>query len=422
MVAFGMVGASVSGVSFVGVPGMALQSGMAYLEICFGFIFGYVFVAFVLLPLYYRANVTTIYSLLKPLGNEAYKTGSGFFIISKLVGSAAKFYVPCFIISRLLGWHFTITILFLLGLIWLYTRRGGIKTLVWTDVLHTSCMIGALILIIYNVSGDISSSLGDITHRMIEMNAIGSGTWVRVLSGMFIVIVMTGLDQDMMQKNLTCKSLRDAQKDMCVYGVAFLPVNALLLMLGTMLMMLCEQNGTALPEKPDDLLTGYIFNYAEIAGGMMPQLLVVIFLIAILASSFSTIDSALTALTTSFCIDVCERHDDEKLRKRVHLVMALLLIAAVMMFNAFNTTSLIDAVYTMVSYTYGPLLGLFCCALLHKKVRFPLISCIISPLACFTLSYVVKNYCDYTFGYELLMINGLLIFCLMTLGGRLARI
>ena len=241
MVAFGMVGASISGITFVSVPGMVMHSQMTYLQTCMGFILGYVVVAFVLLPLYYRLNLTSIYAYLgQRLGQRSYKTGASFFLLSKMTGAAVKFYVVCIILQRFafepMGVPFAVTAVGLVLLIWLYTRRGGIKTLVWTDSLQTLCLFTALLLIIYKVAADLNiGSLGETVSAVAgsELSRIfvwddwasKQNFWKQFVSGVFIVIVMTGLDQDMMQKNLTCKNLRDAQKDMCSYGVAFLPAN-----------------------------------------------------------------------------------------------------------------------------------------------------------------------------------------------------
>ena len=411
MVAFGMVGASISGVSFVSVPGMVIHSGFSYLMVCAGFILGYVIVAYVLLPYYYRHGVTSIYTILKPAGNAAYKTGASFFLLSKLLGTGAKFFVPCYIISLMLGWHISLTILMLFTLVWLYTRRGGIKTLVWTDTLQTLCMLVTLIIIIWQVG----QSLGGYTRNIGLMGLISHMRHIcpvgnfsplslalSFLSGAFIVIVMTGLDQDMMQKNLTCKSLRDAQKDMCTYGVAFLPVNALFLLLGALLVILSNRQGTPLPSNPDDLLIRYALGHTPL-----------IFLLGILATSFSTVDSSLTALTTTFCIDICERPDDERLRKTTHLTMALLLALCVFCFSLSDTSSLIDVIYTLVGYTYGPLLGLFSFALLHgnRQSRHAPVVCIAAPMLCYVISLAVSRYTAYHMGYELLMLNGMLTYC-----------
>ena len=401
MVAFGMVGASISGVTFVSVPGMVIHSGYSYLVVCAGFILGYFIVAYVLLPYYYRQGVTTIYSILKPLGMPAYKTGASFFLLSKLLSTGAKFFVPCYIIALMLGWHISLTILMLFALVWLYTRRGGIKTLVWTDSLQTICMLAALLIILGGLVELVGLvELGELVG-LEKLPASSPLSFVlSFLSGAFIVVVMTGLDQDMMQKNLTCKSLRDAQKDMCTYGFAFLPVNALFLVLGSLLVILCNQQGTPLPSNPDDLLINYAISHVP-----------VIFLIGILATSFSTVDSSLTALTTSFCIDICERPDDERLRKVTHLVMALLLALCVFVFSLCDTSSLIDVIYTLVGYSYGPLLGLFAFALFHNaKSRHTPAVCIAAPILSYLVSYSVSRFTSYHMGYELLMLNGLLTY------------
>ena len=402
MVAFGMVGASISGVTFVSVPGMVTHSGFSYLMVCAGFIPGYFIVAYLLLPYYYRHGVTSIYTLLKPLGQSAYKTGASFFLLSKLLGTGAKFFVPCYIISLMLGWHISLTILMLFALVWLYTRRGGIKTLVWTDTLQTLCMLAALIMIIWQVGQDLTNPIIPISPTISISPGSPMSLVLSFISGAFIVIVMTGLDQDMMQKNLTCKSLRDAQKDMCSYGFAFLPVNALFLLLGAMLVALCNQQGMPLPPNPDDLLIRYALEHVP-----------VIFLLGILATSFSTVDSSLTALTTTFCIDICERPDDERLRKTTHLAMALLLDLCVFVFSLSDTSSLIDVIYTLVGYTYGPLLGLFSFALLHsnRQSRYAPVVCIAAPVLCYVISTAVSHYTTYRMGYELLMLNGLLTYC-----------
>ncbi len=422
MVAFGMVGASISGVTFVSVPGMVIHSGFSYLTVCAGFILGYIIVAYVLLPYYYKHGVTSIYTILKPLGVSAYKTGASFFLLSKMLSTGAKFFVPCYIISLMLGWQISLTILMLFTLVWLYTRRGGIKTLVWTDTLQTLCMLIALGIILYNVWQQLSPALGTWNLEPGTWNLepgtwnLEPGTWnlepgtlLSFLSGAFIVIVMTGLDQDMMQKNLTCKSLRDAQKDMCTYGVAFLPVNALFLALGAMLVMLRQQQGIALPSNPDDLLITYALEHAPL-----------ILLLGILSTSFSTVDSSLTALTTTFCIDICERPDDERLRKTTHIIMALLLAVCVYLFSLSDTSSLIDVIYTLVGYTYGPLLGLFSFALLHKRqTRYAPVICIVAPVICYVISYAVSHYTTYHMGYELLMLNGMLTYCGLYLTGKI---
>ena len=434
LVAIGMVGASISGITFVSVPGMVNSIGMTYLQTCLGFIVGYVVIAFVLLPLYYRLNLTTIYSYLgQRIGQRAYKTGASFFLLSKMTGAAVRFYVVCWILMEVglggtdgiagskgsNGWLFAIVVVMMTALIWLYTRQGGIKTLVWTDVLQTICLFSALLLIIYKVVDDLGLTMSSAVtainsselSRVFVLDDWVSKQyfWKQFLSGAFIAIVMTGLDQDMMQKNLTCRSLRDAQKDMCTYGVAFVPANLLFLSLGVLLVMWFQQQGLSLPAKGDELLPVYVSHTSSIF-----PLTSYIFMLGMVAAAFSSADSALTALTTSFCVDICGRADDERLRRRVHIGMAAVFVVFIMLFRVLNSTSVIDAIYILCSYTYGPLLGLFAFGLLTKRQTndhvVPYI-CVASPIACYLLDMVVGQLTGYRFGYELLMLNGLLTFC-----------
>ena len=421
MVAFGMVGASISGVTFVSVPGMVTRMDMTYLQTCLGFILGYFAVAFLLLPVYYRHNLTTIYSYLGTrLGRQSYKTGAWFFLLSKIIGASVRFFVVCIILHDYvfapLGIPFWLTVIVMVALIWLYTRNGGIKTLVWTDTFQTTCLFGALILITVNVASSLGMNITEAFHAIKEsgMSRIfvfddAKSTqyfWKQFLSGIFIVIVMTGLDQDMMQKNLTCKTLREAQKDMCTYGFAFVPANALFLALGVLLVMLASRTGNALPASGDALLPMFA------ASGQLGETVVVLFTIGIVAASFSSADSALTALTTSVCVDVMEKQDDERLRRRVHLLLCVLFVVFILSFKAVNSTSVIDAIYIICSYTYGPLLGLFAFALLFLKLKpwdaaVPYIA-VASPLLCYAIDTMTQAMWGYKFGYELLMLNGIL--------------
>ncbi len=430
MVAFGMVGASISGITFVSVPGMTMFTGMTYVQMCIGFILGYFAVAFVLLPVYYRLNLTTIYTYLKErLGLRSYKTGAWFFLISKMTGAAVRFYVVCIILQRFvldaIGVPFALTVVAMVALIWLYTRRGGIKTLVWTDTFQTTCMFAALILIIYNVMGQLGMSATDAVKaiaadehsRMFVLDDWIStqNFWKQLLSGAFVVIVMTGLDQDMMQKNLTCRTLREAQKDMCTYGFAFVPANMLFMALGVLLMMLAQKDGIALPASGDELLPMFA------ATGRLGSTVVVLFTIGIVAASFSSADSALTALTTSYCVDIRQREGDEQLRRRAHIGIAVVFGLFILMFKTLNSTSVIDAIYIMCSYTYGPLLGLFAFGLFTSRKPcdklVPYIA-VASPLVCFALEKTAMQCWGYKFGYELLMINGLLTFVGLYVSGR----
>lgn len=422
LVAFGMIGASISGVTFVSVPGMVNTIEMTYLQTCLGFVLGYVAVAFVLLPIYYRLNLTTIYSYLQQrLGTRSYKTGAWFFLLSKMSGAAVKFYVVCMILQRFvldaLGIPFVITVLVLVALIWLYTRRGGIKTLVWTDTFQTFCMFMALIFIIINVMSMLNLSVNEVVTTIVQDERCRvfvfddwvskQNFWKLFISGIFIVVVMTGLDQDMMQKNLTCKTLREAQKDMCTYGLAFVPANLLFLCLGVLLSILAQQEGIALPSSGDELLPMFA------ATGKMGNMVVVLFTIGIVAASFSSADSALTALTTTYCVDIKEKADDETLRHRVHAGMGVVFVIFILLFRTFNSTNLIDAIYILVSYTYGPLLGLFAFGLFTKYQvtdRWVPYFAILSPILCYALNALAQQMWGYHFGYELLMLNGALTF------------
>ena len=423
LVAFGMVGASISGVTFVSVPGMVLSSQMTYLQVCLGFILGYLAVAFVLLPVYYKLNLTSIYAYLgQRLGTEAYKTGAWFFLLSKMVSAAIKFYVVCIILQQFIlaawGVPFWLTVTVMVLLIWLYTRHGGVRTLVFTDTFQTLCLFTALILIIYIVMQQLGYSVGEAVHAVAEdtrsrIFVMDDWTspqyfWKQILSGAFIVVVMTGLDQDMMQKNLTCRTLREAQKDMCSYGLAFLPANLLFLSLGVLLAQLFEAQGTPLPSYGDELLPMFVNGTQHLTTITQP-----LFVIGIVASSFSSADSALTSLTTSYCVDIREKADDERLRRRVHLLICLLFVLVIVAFDMLNNRSLIDAIYTIVGYTYGPLLGLFAFGLFTRwqvRGRWVPLVCVLSPLLCYVISTLSEQLWDYHFGYELLLLNGLLTF------------
>ena len=420
MVAFGMIGASISGVTFVSVPGMVLTSQMTYLQMCLGFIVGYIVIAFVLLPLYYRLQLTSIYTYLgQRLGNRSYLTGAWFFLLSKMVGASVRFYVVCIILQQFVfepaGIPFIVNVVGMVLLIWLYTRRGGIGTLVFTDSFQTICLFTALVLIILEAVSQLHLSVSEAVNTIAssEMSRIfvfddwvsPHNFWKQFLSGAFIAIVMTGLDQDMMQKNLTCKTLRDAQKDMCTYGVAFVPANLLFLSLGVLLSMAL---GTDM--KGDELLPTFVQGTSTIHYSLFT---IHLFVLGIVAASFSSADSALTSLTTCYCVDIRRRPDNELLRKRMHVVMCFIFVLFILLFRAVNSTSLIDAVYILASYTYGPLLGLFVFGLFTKLQpddRLVPYICMASPVICYALDSATQYIWDYHFGYELLMLNGLLTF------------
>lgn len=420
LVAFGMVGASISGVTFVSVPGMVTASDMTYLQTCMGFILGYFAVAFVLLPIYYRYDLTTIYTYLRlRLGRCSYLSGASFFLLSKMAGAAVRFYVVCIILQQFVldavGVPFWVTVPVMVALIWLYTRRGGVKTLVWTDSIQTLCMLLALVLIIVHVTGELGLTLPEAVQAVMSSEhsrvmvtddwMSRQNFWKQFVSGIFIVVVMTGLDQDMMQKNLTCKSLRAAQKDMCTYGFAFVPVNMLFLSLGVLLLMLAERMG--IQATGDQLLPAFA------ASGQLGDAVLVLFTIGIVAASFSSADSALISLTTSYCVDIRGRAGDEQLRRKAHVGIAVVFVLFILLFRVFNNTSLIDAIYVMCSYTYGPLLGMFGFALATRRTvrdRLVPVIAVASPLLCWGVDSVTSALTTYRFGYELLLLNGLITF------------
>ena len=426
VVAFGMLGSSVSGVSLVSVPGMVRDVDMTYMQMCVGFFFGYLVVAFFLLPLYYRLDLTSIYGYLElRMGRWASRTGTSFFLLSKLAGAAVKLYLVCLVLQEFVlrdtGVPFWLTATAAVFCIWLYTARGGIRTLVWTDVLQTLCLVAVLLWMLWQVCCLNGLTVGEA----LECVAVHPhGRWLewddwtskqhfvkQFLSGIFIVIVMTGLDQDMMQKNLTCKNLRDAQKDMCTYGFLFIPLNWLLLVLGVLLVVLAGNMGLSLPGKGDEVLPMFC------AGGYLGTGVSVLFALGLVAAAFNSADSALTALTTSFCVDILDVERrfarPDVVRRWVHAVMALLFVCCILFFEAMDSSSVIDAVYVVASYTYGPLLGLFAFGLFTRRTpcgRIVPWVCVAAPVCCYLLDAYTATAFAYRFGYELLILNGLLVF------------
>lgn len=432
VVAFGMIGASLSGATFISVPGLILENDMTYLQMCIGFFFGYLVIAFLLLPIYYKLGLTSIYSWLKNrMGNRSHKTAASFFILSKLMGAAARMYIVCLILHKYVfssyGISYEITVVLLLLFIWIYTHKSGVRSLVWTDTLQTFCMLSALIIIIFNATNMLNmdipeafSAIWNNSHsRIFEFNDFYSRQHFvkQFLSGMFITIVMTGLDQGLMQKNLTCKNLRDAQKDMCSYGIMFIPINLLFLSLGILMIMLYSQNGIPLPNNGDSLMTGFI------AEGFMGNITLILFTIGIIAPAFSSADSAITALTTSICIDMLDIESEkvtktvskktESIRKITHAIVITVFAGLVIAFKHISSGSVIDTIYTIASYTYGPILGLFAFGLFTKRTTHdsivPLIA-IASPFICYLTEYISSEFYCYQLGYELLLLNGLITF------------
>lgn len=428
IVSIAMVGASLSGVTFVSVPGMVRSIDMTYMQTVIGFFFGYIVVAKVLLPLYYKLELTSIYTYLEDrIGKRGYKTGASFFFLSKITGAAARLYLVVLILQTYVfdTWNipFAVTTIMSVFLVWLYTYRSGVKTVIWTDTIQAIALVAMLVVIIWQVgvrmdldAGGMVRTITESPHfKIFEFNDWRSTQHFakQFFSGIFIVIVMTGLDQDMMQKNLTCKNLKDAQKNMYTYGFAFTPVNFLFLALGVLLITLATQESIALPALNDEILPMFC------TSGILGESILLFFTIGIIAGAFSSADSALTALTTSFCVDILgvEKKTVEtakQIRMRVHILISVLFTVIILIFGALNNRSIIDAIYVIASYTYGPLLGLFAFGLFTKRMpkdAFVPYICILSPFLCYVLYYFTKEATGYTFGYELLMINGLLTFC-----------
>lgn len=427
IVSIGMIGTSLSGVTFVSVPGMVRSIDMTYMQTVFGFFFGYILIAKVLLPLYYKLKLTSIYSYLGDrIGKRSYKTGASFFLLSKIVGAAARLYLVVLILQHYVfsTWNipFWVTVIISIFLVWLYTYRSGIKTIIWTDTLQALCLVAMLVVIIWKVKDAMDLDMGGMIQtltenphfRIFEFNDWHSTQHFvkQFFSGIFITIVMTGLDQDMMQKNLSCKSLKDAQKNMYTYGFAFTPVNFLFLALGVLLLSLTSQKNIELPALNDDILPMFC------TSGILGHSILIFFTIGIIAAAFSSADSALTALTTSFCVDILgvekeEANKAKRTRLMVHLLISALFAIIILIFKAVNSRSVIDAIYMIASYTYGPLLGLFVFGLFTKKQprdKYVPYICILSPLICFATDYLVKQHTGYAFGYEMLMLNGAITF------------
>lgn len=425
LVAFGMIGSSISGVTFVSVPGMVRGIDMNYMQTVLGFSLGYLIIAHVLLPLYYKLNLTSIYTYLeKRFGKSAYKTGAAFFLLSRTIGAAARLYIVVLILQTCFfdryNIPFVVTTCIIIGLIWAYTFRSGVKTIIWTDALQTVFLLGALVLIIWQVASALNLNFSGVveTIRTNEHSRIfvfddwhsKQNFFKQFISGIFITIVMTGLDQDMMQKNLSCRNLKDAQKNMHWYGFSFIPVNFLFLCLGILLLVFAADRGIELPAIGDKILPMIATE------GYLGNTVIILFMIGITAASFSSADSALTALTTSFCIDILniEKYSPKQSRRiriRTHLMISLVFVLIIWLFKAADNQSIIDAIYMVASYTYGPLLGLYAFGL-FTKVRIkdkpvPYI-CIASPIICFAVDRLTFYFTGYKFGYEMLMINGLL--------------
>ena len=426
VVAFGMIGASISGISVVSVPGMVTNSGWTYLQTCLGFFFGYIAVAYILLPLYYRLKLTSIYEYLNTrFGSSSYHTGSMFFVIAKMVSSATKLYVAVLVLQHFIfsQWNipFWLTVIICVAIIWLYTHRAGIKTIVWTDTLQTLFFIVAICVMCYEAwKLNTQYTMHNAQFSTLKLLLFSDTTttfvfddlrstqnfWKQFISGIFIVIVMTGLDQDMMQKNLTCRTLRESQKNMLSYGIAFLPINFILLLLGSLLVIYAQRSGITLPTEPDKIMPMAISTFMSPIAGIC-------FVLGIISASFSSADSALTSITTTLTIDIFGNENNQNHRQWLHLAICALFALIVILFGYTQNRSIIDTIYTIVGYAYGPLLGLFTFGLFTRyQVRdrlVPLLA-IASPIICYIINSLTTHYYNYHWGYELLLLNGLITF------------
>jgi SSS family solute:Na+ symporter len=433
LVAFGMIGASLSGVTFISAPGWVEASKFGYFQVVLGYTVGYAVIGLVLLPLYYRLNLTSIYSYLDGrFGNNAYKTGASFFLLSRVIGASFRLYLVAIVLQEFIfnkmsffgteGVPFWVTVTVTILLIWLYTFKSGIKTIVWTDTLQTLFMLTAVGVAIYYISENLGLSGGELFNFVSESDLSqifffddwksGSHFVKQFLSGAFIAIVMTGLDQDMMQKNLTCRNLKDAQKNMFWFTIVLTIVNLVFLALGLLLTVYAQQNGI---DAHGDLL----FPTIALNSGLGITI-AIFFLLGLIAAAYSSADSALTALTTSFSIDIMDiekQYDAAKqviIRKRIHILTSVVLILVIIVFKyLIADESVIKKLFTFAGYTYGPLLGLYAYGLFTKwRVKdkwVPLIA-ILSPFLGYAISYVSKLYFDFEFGFFILILNGALTF------------
>ena len=434
LVAFGMIGTSLSGVTFISIPGVVGAGGynmnLSYMQMVMGYLVGYLVIATVLMPLYYKLNLTTIYGYLRQrFGIVSYKTGAFYFLVSRIVGASFRLFLVAIVLQKFvmdsLGVSFYMTVAITIILIWIYTYRGGIKTIVWTDTIQTACMLSAVVLTIWAIGGSLDLSLsqmwGEIsTQGFTKMFYFGDGWsdpnnfYKQFISGALIAIVMTGLDQDMMQKNLTCKSLGDAQKNVFTFSFILIFANLLFLVLGGLLYVYSMKSGIAIPDRTDLM-------YPEIALNHLGSGIGIIFILGLIAAAYSSADSALTALTTSFCIDFLnfertERSEEEKknLRLKVHIAFSVILFIVIASFKLLNNDAIINQLFRAAGYTYGPLLGLFTFGMFTKinlRDRWVWLVCLIAPLLTVFIDLnSVSLLGGFKFGSMLIALNGLLTF------------
>ena len=424
LVAFGMIGTSLSGVTFISVPGEVGSSNFSYFQVVLGYLVGYYIIAKVLLPLYYKHNLISIYTYLEDrFGFYSYKAGAFFFLLSRTIGASFRLFLVAGVLQiaifNQLGLPYFFSVLITILLIWIYTFKGGIKTIVWTDALQTLFMLSAVIITIVIITDKMNISLYESFHMVKNSSysnifyfdwRAGNDFFKQFISGAFIAIVMTGLDQDMMQKNLTCRNLGDAQKNIFWFCVILVVANLLFLFLGALLYLYSESVNFQLPTSTDDL-------YPLLALNELGFLTSIIFILGIIAAAYSSADSALTSLTTSFSIDfldIQKRDNKRRIRLLVHIGFSILLFIVILIFNEINDESVINSIFKAAGYTYGPLLGLFSFGIFTKykiKDRFVFFVCLISPL----ISYLINIFSEellfgYRFGFEILLLNGLLTF------------
>ena len=433
LVAFGMIGASLSGVTFISVPGWVEASQFSYFQVVLGYMVGYVVVAFVLLPVYYKLNLTSIYEyLFHRFGFVSHKTGAFFFFVSRVLGAAFRLYLVAIVLQQFIfdEWNvpFEITVVISILLIWIYTFRGGIKTIVWTDTLQTLFMISAVILSIYFIIDSLgwtfseflaSEELKSYSTIFNTGSILDKGYFLKsFFGGVFITICMTGLDQDMMQKNLTCKSLKDAQKNMLSFSVVLTFVTFLFMLLGALLFIYAKQNNIEIPLLDGKPKTDLLFPEIALNSGLGITLGIT-FILGLIAAAYSSADSALASLTTSFCVDILNmkgksEKEQKTIRKKTHIGMSVLLVLVIISFKYILNSNVIDSLLTVAGYTYGPLLGLFAFGIFTNykiKDRYVWIVALASVAIVFMLGNIPADYLGgYVIGYELLPLNGLFTF------------
>lgn len=426
LVAFAMIGTSLSGVTFISVPGNVGTGQFSYFQVVLGYLVGYFVIATVLMPMYYRLNLISIYTYLeKRFGFWSYKTGAGFFLLARTVGSAGRMFIAVQVLQLAifdaLGVPFEVTVVIAIALIWVYTFKGGVKTIIVTDTLQTFFLVTAVFLTVFLIGQQLNLSAGELwrTVRDSPYSQVFVWDWAPknnffkdFVSGAFIAIVMTGLDQDLMQKNLTCKSIGDAQKNMFWFSVVLVIVNLAFLCLGALLYIYANQTGQPIPARTDDL-------YPMLAlGNQFGLVAAVTFLLGITAATYASSDSALTALTTSFCIDFLniEKYPEAKrqrMKTAVHLMFSGLFLVVIILFRQLNSQAMIRTIFDLAGYTYGPLLGLYAFGLYTKRAvvdRYVPFLCVLSPLLTYLVVANAPAWFGYTFGFEKLLLNGLLTF------------